>query len=57
MSDPHFITNGSDVKKQASIVEVKVTGFLAEYNLPLAACPVSKGIFPDSNIVKEHSYG
>ena len=41
MFDPHFITKGSDVKKQASIVEVKVTGFFAEYNLPLAACPVS----------------
>ena len=57
MFDPHFVTKGSDVKKQASIVEVKVTGFFAEYNLPLAACPVSKSIFPDSNIAKEHSYG
>ena len=57
MFDPHFITKGSDVKKQASIVEVKVTRFFAEYNLPLAACPVSKSIFPDSNIAKEHSYG
>ena len=57
MSDPHFITKSSDVIKQASIVEVKAAGFLAEYNLPLAACLVSKSIFPDSNIVKEHSYG
>ena len=57
MSDPHFITKRSDVIKQASIVEVKAAGFLAEYNLPLAACLVSKSIFLDSNIVKEHSYG
>ena len=57
MSDPHSITKRSDVIKQASVVEVKAAGFLAEYNLPLAACLVSKCIFPDSNIVKEHSYG
>ena len=57
VSDPHFITKRSDVIKQASMVEVKAAGFLAEYNLPLAACLVSKCIFPDSNIVKEHSYG
>ena len=53
MSYPHFITKRSDVIKQSSVVEVKAAGFLAEYNLPLAACL----IFPDSNIVKEHSYG
>ena len=57
VSDPHFITKRSDVIKQASMVEVKAAGFLAEYNLPLAACLVSKSIFPDPNIVKEHSYG
>ena len=57
VSDPHFITKRSDVIKQASMVEVKTAGFLAEYNLPLAACLVSKCIFPDSNIVKEHSNG
>ena len=55
MPDPHFIIKCSDVIKQASIVEVKVTGFLAEYNPPLA-CPVSNSIFSGSNIAKEHSY-
>ena len=57
VSDLHFITKRSDVIKEASMVEVKAAGFLAEYNLPLAACRVSKSIFPDSNIVKEHSDG
>ena len=57
MSDPHSTRKDSDVIKQASIVEVKVTGLLAEFNLPLAACPVSKSTFPNSNIAKEHSYG
>ena len=49
-SDPHFIAKGSDVKKQANIAEVKVTVILAEHNLPLATGPLSKNIFPDSNI-------
>ena len=56
MSDPHSTRKDSDVIKQASIVEVKVTGLLAEFSLPLAACPVSKSIFPNSKIAKEHSY-
>ena len=51
--DPHFIAKGSDVKKQVSIAEVKVTGFLAKHNLPLATGPLPKSIFPDSNIAKE----
>ena len=53
--DPYFITKGS-VKKQASTVEVKVTELLAEYDLPFATGPLSKSIFRDSNIAKEHSY-
>ena len=56
-SDTHFIIKSSDIKKQASITEVKVTEFLAEHNLPPAACPVSKSIFRDLIIAKEHYYG
>ena len=52
-SDPHFIAKGSDVKKQVSIAEVKVTGFLAKHNLPLATGPLPKSILTDSNIAKE----
>ena len=54
--DPHSIAKGSGVKKQATTAEVKVTVFLAEHNLTLAIGPLSKSIFPDSNIAKEHSY-
>ena len=43
------------IKKQVSIAEVNVTGFLIKHNLPLATGPLSKSIFPDSNVVKEHS--
>ena len=52
-SDPHFITKGSDVKKQVSIDEVKVNRFLTKHNLPLATDTLPKSIFPDSNIAKE----
>ena len=55
-SDPYFIAKGS-VKKQATIAEVKVTVFIAEHNLPVSTGPLSKRIFPDSNIAKKHYYG
>ena len=55
-SDPYLITKGSDVKKQASTAEVNVNDLLAEHNLPLAKGPLSKSIFPEPNIAKEHSY-
>ena len=32
----HFLPQGSNTEKQASIAEVKVVGFLAEHNLPFA---------------------
>ena len=52
-SDPHFISKSSYVKRQVSIA--KVTGLLAKHNLRLATGPLSKSIFPDSHIAKEHS--
>ena len=55
----HFLLQGSNIEKQASIAEVKVAGFLAEHNLPFATAdhldPLSKSIFPDSKIAKAYS--
>ena len=52
----HFLPQGSNIEKQASIAEVKVVGFLAEHNLPFATAdhlgPLLKSIFPNSKITK-----
>ena len=57
----HFLPQGSNIEKQASIAEVKVVGFLAEHNLPFATAdhlgPLFKSIFPDSKIAKAYSCG
>ena len=57
----HFLPQGSNIEKQASIAEVKVVGFLAEYNLPFATAdhlgPLFKSIFPDSKTAKIYSCG
>ena len=57
----HFISQGSDIEKQTSIAEAKVTGFLAEHNLPFAVADhfglLFKSIFPDSKIAKAYSCG
>ena len=57
----HFLPQGSNTEKQASIAEVKVVGFLAEHNLPFVIAdhlgPLFKSIFPDSKIAKAYSCG
>ena len=57
----HFNPQGSTIEQQISIAEVKVTGFLAEHNLPFATAdhlgPLFKSIFPDSKIAKGYSCG
>lgn len=57
----HFVAVGSEVDKLVSAAEVKVTGFLAEHNLPLATAdhlgPLFRNIFPDSKIAKAYACG
>ena len=57
----HFLPQGSNIEKQASIAGVKVVGFLAEHNLPFATAnhlgPLFKSILPDSKIAKAYSCG
>ena len=60
-----FIAKGPDIKKQASITEVKVTVFLTEHDLTLATGNLSKSIFriqilqksilmAKSNVIHQH---
>ena len=57
----HFLPQGSNIEKQASIAEVEVFGFLAQHNLLFAAADhlgtLFKSMFPDSKIAKAYSCG
>ena len=57
----HFLPQGLNMENQASITEIKVLEFLAEYNLPFATAdhldPLFKRIFPESRTAKAYSYG
>ena len=52
---------GSDLDKLVSAAEVKVTGLLAEHNLPFLTeyhlGPLFRNIFPDSKIAKAYACG
>ena len=56
-----FMKKNDPIEKQVQYAEVKVSGFLAEHNLPLATADhlthLFKDIFPDSKIAKSYSCG
>ena len=59
--DSLFMKQSDHLDMHVRRVEVKVTGFLAEHNVPIAVAdhlgPLFKDIFPDSKIAKNYACG
>ena len=59
--DSIFLKKSDPLELQVRKAEVKMTGFIAEHNIPLAVAdhlgPLFKDIFPDSKIAKNYACG